>query len=187
MSTNLLLIVGCIFPVIGWLTFVGGYINGKRNGKSSSAVLIPFIGPIFINIWSFEMNHPSWVYVIPWVFDIATISFIMFFPKLLNELLEFSKFTELLSIKSKVGNKTANLILHKNNKYIIRFNWLRHEGEQGILAANDFGIYQSDGEKKYILTSHTGNVRILEKDCSVYRCTDIQSAGNTNVDGYEFT
>ena len=187
MLMSTLLIVGCIFPVIVWLTFVGGYINRKVNGKPASAVLIPFIGPVFINIWSFEMSHPSWAYVIPWVVDIATISFLIFLPKLLNELWEFSRFTELLSLNAEFGNKTANLILHKGNKYIIRFNWFRHEGEQGILAANDFGSYQADGDTKYILTSHTGNIRILERTGGVYRCTDILSASNTNVDGYEFT
>jgi hypothetical protein len=187
MSTHTFLVLGCIFPVIGWLSVVGAYINEKVTGKSSSAVLIPFIGPLFINSWSAKLSHPSWVYAIPWIADIATISFILVLPLLLNDAWEFSTFTELLSVKSQVGNKTANLSLHKNNKFIIRFNWFRQKGESGVIAMNDFGSYIKDGEEKYILTSHVGSVRTLEKSGNVYRCTDNQSTENTNINGYEFT
>lgn len=184
---HVLFLFGLGLPVLAWLTLIIGYIERKMTGKGSSGILIPVIGPVLLNICSLQMNLSGWTYVIPWVADISTVLFIRHLPSILREIWGFSKYTELLALQSKIGIQTANLSLHKNNLYIIRFTWLRKEDECGIIATNDFGTYQAEGDTKYILTSHTGNTIILEKDGDVYRCTDSRAAGYTNVDGYEFS
>ena len=109
MDIKVILIVGCILPLIGWLTFIGTYINEKITGNYSSPVLIPIIGPVILNIWSLQMAHPTWAYVVPWVADISTVSFIIILPSLISEFWQYSKYTMLLSIKAKNKNQIVNL------------------------------------------------------------------------------
>lgn len=187
MGTNIIFIIGCVFPVLGWLTFVSSFINNKISGQNSSAVLIPFIGPILINLWSVQMGYPTWFLIIPWLLDISTISFLIALPKLLSEAWQYSKFTELLTVKSQINNQRVAISLHKNHKFIIRYRWERDKGELGIISTNDFGFYDKECDANYILTSHTGNIITLVKNGSEYTCVDTQKNSDTNINGCVFT
>lgn len=187
MDSNIVLIIGCIFPALSWITFVSFFITEKVTVKHSSPIFIPIIGPVLINLWSFELAQPLWAYVLPWILDIGTLSFAYILPILFRETWQFSKFTELMTVVSQLDNQTVKLSLQKNNNYIIRYSWSRGDGELGILAMNDFGTFEKISDSKFLLTSHTDKTRILEKVNEEYHCIDKESEGDSNLNGYVFT
>jgi hypothetical protein len=187
MDSNIVLIIGCIFPALSWITFVGSFISEKVTGKHSSPVFIPIIGPVLINLWSLELSQPLWAYILPWILDLGTLSFAYILPGLFKETWQFSKFTKLMTVVSQLDNQTVKLSLQKNNSYIIRYSWSREEGELGILATNDFGTFEKVEDSKFLLTSHTDKIRILEKINDEYHCIDKESEGDLNLNGYVFT
>ena len=187
MDSNIVLIIGCIFPALSWITFIGSFRSDKVTGKHSSPIFIPIIGPVLINLWSLELAQPLWVYIVPWILDIGTLSFAYILPSLFKETWQFSKFTKLMAVVSQRDNQTVKLSLQKNNSYIIRYSWSREDGELGILAMNDFGSFEKIEENKFLLTSHTGKARLLKKINDEYHCSDKESEGDSNLNGYVFT
>lgn len=91
-----------------------------------------------------------------------------------------------MSVVSKLESKTVNISLHKNNHYIIRYNWSRNNGESGIVAMNDFGTYK-ETDNNYVLLSDTGKTRELKKSGNEFFCIDNEFEGESNINGYTFT
>ncbi|AYO04200.1 hypothetical protein ACPSLY_06975 [Vibrio parahaemolyticus] len=182
-----LFIIGCIFPLIGWVTFIISSLYQWRAGKNSSAVLIPVIGPVILNFWSVNEGHDWWAFILPWVLDISTVSFLVALPMLVRDELNYSKFNNKFTLKSSKGIQSVKLMLQKNNSYICHLEWSRKKNELGILATKDFGEYEHYDGEFIKLTSHTGKVRILKQSGNEYTCEDHESGGDHNLDGYVFT
>lgn len=184
---ELLFIIGCFFPLIGWVSFVISSLYEWRTGRNSSAVLIPFIGPVFLNFWSLNEGHDWWAYFLPWVLDISTVSFLVVLPELVEHELNYSKYNNKFTLKSSKGIKTVKLMLQKNNSYVCHFEWRREKNEFGILYTNDFGEYELYEGQFIRLISQTGKVRILKQFGKEYTCEDQESDADRNLDGYVFT
>lgn len=182
-----LFIIGCIFPLVGWVTFIISSLYQWRTDKNSSAVLIPIIGPVVLNVWSVNEGHDWWAYIFPWVLDISTVSFLTALPMLVKDELNYSKYNNKLTLKSSKEIQSVKLMLQNNNSYVCHLEWSREKNELGILATKDFGEYELCDGKFIRLTSHTGKVRILKQFGNEYTCEDYESDGDHNLAGYVFT
>jgi hypothetical protein len=187
MSIDLYLVVGCVFLALNWFTIIANYIYGKATGNFSWTIIMPVIGPVLINIWSINLGFNLGVLLIPWIFDIGTVYFILVILRMMEEYWQYSYFTKHLTLTSEAGNQRAQISFHKNNLFIIRYNWKRTKDGPVIISMNDFGTYDIRGNENYILENHTGKIRELSKSNGKYVCIDKNSVGNYNIDGYEFT
>jgi len=80
-----LLFFGLLFPIISWLTTIGCYYKWLKYKKHSSAIYIPFIGPVLLTIWVCGAEKPWWLIPIVWICDIGTVSFIYVIPRLISD------------------------------------------------------------------------------------------------------
>ena len=181
-----LFIIGCIFPTIGWITFITSSLYQWTTGKYSSAVFIPIIGPAVLNIWSLGEGHEWWAYLLPWALDISTIAFFLALPALIKDEFNYSRYNNQLTLESTNGIQLVKLMLQKNNTYICHFTWKRNKSDLGIIATTDRGEYdQYDGEC-IRLKSHTGKVRFLKLCGGEYFCEDLESEDDCNLHGHIF-
>ncbi len=187
MNLSPLLIVGCVFPIISWISLIIATINQKILGIHCSPAFVPIIGPVLLNSWSIQSGHPVWFLIVPWVLDIGTLWFLFLLPNMIKEYWQYSKFTRIFVFHSKKNHKNIALSIHKNEHFIIKFNWQREKNETGIISMNDFGKYTIADNGDYTLTSHTGTKRKLYPTKGHYVCMDHENKEASNIDGYTFS
>lgn len=176
-----LLVVGLIFPAISWLTLVGGIVQARRTGKSSSGIYIPFIGPILIDLWIIAVGAPKWMLVVPWMADIGTLLFLRALPRLILDAWRTSRFTRTFLLTGGRGNQAVEISFHKGGYYVLRKTWQRAAGECGMTARGEPGTFVSapDG---ITLTSHTGSARQLRQIGNGFVVEDSGSLGDYSLD-----
>ncbi len=75
--SDVLLVLGLLFPCLSWLTGIISWIESSRLKKNVSAIYIPFIGPLLISIWLGIYNKPWWTFLLAWVFDLGTVMVVL--------------------------------------------------------------------------------------------------------------
>lgn len=180
---NSVLIIGLIFPLLSWLTFILCAIQSCRTGKNPSGIYIPFIGPVLIDIWILTEGLPAWMLILPWVLDIGTVFFIRVLPGLIIELWQTSVFTRICFFVGVKANERVEVSLHRSGRYLMKRQWQRPPNEPGITALSETGSFEATG-KDFILTSHTGSKRVLEKKLSEWLVIDNDAEGFHNLNGW---
>jgi hypothetical protein len=155
-----LLAVGLVFPAVSWLSVMASAWSYWRNGRRSSAIYLPFFGPIILTCWVILDSRPLWLIVIAWVLDIGTIAFLLVAPRLLREWWRTSRFTTKLILSGSEGIESATLTLHSGGHYLLRKAWNRPKDMPGIVGLGEPGTYVEDGSD-YELTAHYGLRRHL--------------------------
>ena len=180
---NAFLVLGLIFPLLSWFTFIGGAIQHWRTGKSSSGIYIPFIGPVLIDIWIVAVDSPAWMLIVPWVLDIGTWAFLWVLPRSIASAWHTSRFTRTFLLVGSRGNQTVEISLHRGGRYVLKKQWQRPSNECGIVALGEPGTYEVKGET-FILTSHLGWKRIMRKRNDEFFIRDTESEGDYLLDGW---
>ena len=180
---NALLVLGLIFPLLSWFTFIGGAIQHWRTKKSCSGIYIPFIGPILIDIWIVAVGSPVWTLIVPWVLDIGTLFFIWVLPRLIADAWQTSRFTRTFLFVGSKGNQTVEISLHRGGRYVLKKQWQRPSNECSITALGKPGTFKVNGEE-FILTSHLGWRRIIRKQDDEFLIRDAESEGDYRLDGW---
>lgn len=180
---NAFLVLGLIFPLLSWFTFIGVTIQHWRTKKSSSGIYIPFIGPILIDIWIAAVGSPTWTLIVPWVLDIGTLFFFRVLPRLIDDAWQTSRFTRTFLFVGSKGNQTVEISLHRGGRYVLKKQWLRPSNECGITALGEPGTFVVNGEE-FILTSHVGWRRIIRKQDDKFLIRDSESEGDYRLDGW---
>jgi len=180
---NAFLVLGLIFPLLSWFTFIGVTIQHWRTKKSTSGIYIPFIGPILIDIWIAAVGSPTWTLIVPWVLDIGTLFFLRVLPRLIDDAWQTSRFTRTFLFVGSKGNQTVEISLHRGGRYVLKKQWLRPSNECGITALGEPGTFVGNGEE-FILTSHVGWRRIIRKQDDKFLIRDSESEGDYRLDGW---
>jgi len=180
---NAFLVLGLIFPLLSWFTFIGVTIQHWRTKKSTSGIYIPFIGPILIDIWIAAVGSPTWTLIVPWVLDIGTLFFLRVLPRLIDDAWQTSRFTRTFLLVGSKGNQTVEISLHRGGRYVLKKQWLRPSNECGITALGEPGTFVGNGEE-FILTSHVGWRRIIRKQDDKFLIRDSESEGDYRLDGW---
>lgn len=179
-------IIGSIFPLIAWISFILARIDRIRTGKRSSAVFIPFIGPVLINIGSAQEAHTLWLFLLPWLLDIGTLVWIAALPKLLKEAWNHSHWNQRLNLKGGRGRCSVALKLQKNKGYLLHANWTSENNEYGIVQISETGTYALSDNGDIQLTNHSGMIRVLRYADDLYFCLDDNPNEEHSLDGMFF-
>ena len=84
---------------------------------------------------------PLWLIPIAWITDLGTLVFLWYLPAIVREEWKTSRFTRVLRIKRSEGNAQAVLTFHTSGRYLLRKQWVRPKGEQGIIGMGELGTY----------------------------------------------
>src|SRR5262249_52807804 len=109
--------------------------------KHSSAVLIPYIGPVCLTVWIVQTNKSYWFIPAAWVCDLGTIAFTSVLPRLIKDAWHVSTITKAMTLVGRSGNAEAELTLHKGGHYLLRKRWNRRHGDFGPLSRGEPGRY----------------------------------------------
>lgn len=177
------LILGLLFLLIGWFSFIASTANRFTTGKSSSGVYIPFIGPIFIDMWLRSVGAQSWTMILPWVMDFGTLQFFWIMPRLVSEMWRYSRWTRLFLLSGLHENQTVHLSFHAGGHYVLKKNWQRPAGEPGIVSLGEPGTFIRDGNG-WILTSYMGCARQITHEKDYWYVVDQESPQEYRIDGW---
>ena len=180
---NALLILGLVFPMLGWLTLVAGAIQFRATGKGSSGVYIPFIGPALIDIWLLQIGAPAWSLILPWFGDIGTLFFLWVLPKMVVDEWRYSRFTRTTLFVGSRGNQNVEISLHKGGRYVLKKRWRRSSDECGITALGEPGTFEQVGDE-FTLISHMGWTRIIRRQAHGFSVADKEAEENYRLDGW---
>jgi hypothetical protein len=177
------LVAGLIFPALNWFTSLACAIQFALAKKTSSPVLIPFVGPILIDAWIVSTGAPAWALAIPWVADIGTVRFAVFMPRLLRELWQTSRFTRTSLLSGARERQTAEISFHRGGHYVLRKTWRREPGELGIVSLGEPGMY---GERDGVITllSHVGCTRRIRREGDSFVAEDPDSPPDYRIHGW---
>lgn len=178
-----LLILGILFPALGWFSFIASTVKRLRTGKPSSGVYIPFIGPMLIDMWLRSVGAQPWTMILPWMADIGTLHFIWMMPRLLSEIWRYSRWTRLFVLSGSHENQTVLISFHKGGHYVLKKNWQRPAGETGIVSLGEPGTFICDGNG-WILTSYLGGIRQITSGKDHWYVVDPASPLEYRIDGW---
>lgn len=185
MSSHILLILGLLFPLISWLTLACSWWAARRSGGHSSAVLVPFVGPLVLTWWLWQQGAGGWVLALPWVLDIGTVVFLPMLPPLVAEAWRTSRFTRVQALTGSQGVAQVHISLHSGGHYLLKKRWTRAPGEPGTIALSEPGTYVQGATGSLELRSHAGKVRRLALDTDHgYQVYDPGDAGDRSLDGW---
>ncbi|ATQ74220.1 hypothetical protein CR152_06680 [Massilia violaceinigra] len=177
-----LLVAGCLFPLISWLTLLLSYIVA-RGGRSSSGIYIPFVGPALLSIWLVRVDAPHWTLPLPWIADIGTVFFLVWLPRLAREIWQTSRFTRLYKLTGSDGNESVVISFHRGGNYLLQKHWYRPAGEPGMIAIGEPGTFSSQ-QGIVSLCSHTGRQRYLVPEGAVHAVTDAGESDELQLQGW---
>jgi hypothetical protein len=132
---------GCIFPFFSALTGLLYWNRGKGWSEGPSPIFIPFFGPMLLSCVIVLNDLPLWLIPIAWITDLGTLVFLWYLPAIVREEWKTSRFTRVLRIKGSEGNAQAVLTFHTSGRYLLRKQWVRPKGEQGIIGMGELGTY----------------------------------------------
>ena len=179
-----LLAYGLIFPLLSWVTVVAGAITFAATGKRSSAIIIPFVGPILLSIWVLVSNFPWWVLFVPWILDIGTMMFVWALPQFASEAWRTSTYTRTQLLTGRNGIESAQISLHKGGYYVLKKRWRRKPEAPGIAERSEPGNFEIGGGEEIILTSHTGRLRKLKPVSGGFCVEDTNPEEEGSIDGW---
>lgn len=185
MTSHVLLILGLLFPLISWLTLAVSWWVARRSGGHSSAVLIPFAGPLVLTWWLWQQEARGWIFALPWVLDIGTVLFLFMLPRLVAEAWQTSRFTRALALIGSQGIEHVQISFHAGGHYLLLKRWTRAQRELGTVALSEAGSYTHGAANSLELCSHTGRVRRLALDVdNWYLVSDLGDPGDRSLDGW---
>lgn len=85
-----LLGLGLIFPVLALLTGIVALVDHLR-GWRSSAVCVPFVGPLLIDAALLLLRKPHWMLIVPWLCDVGTIWLLYELPGIVRDWREWRR------------------------------------------------------------------------------------------------
>jgi hypothetical protein len=115
--------VGIIFPCLSLLTGITSLVCYWRFKTHSSAIFIPFIGPLCLSALVVCFAKPLWLIPIVWVTDIGTLAFVWISPRLIADWWNVSGFTRILTLRGSRGVQSAILTLHSTGHYLLTKSW----------------------------------------------------------------
>lgn len=185
MISHVLLILGLLFPLISWLTLACSWWTARRSDGHSSAVLIPFVGPLVLTWWLWLQGVQDWTFALPWVLDIGTVLFLFVLPRLVADAWRTSRFTRVLAVAGSQGIESVDISFHSGGHYLLKKRWNRAPGELGTIALSEPGTYVQGAAGSLELRSHAGKVRRLALDADHgYQVSDPGDAGDRSLDGW---
>ena len=177
------LIIGLIFPLISLLYLISIFILAARSQKTISGVWVPFVGPLFINVWQNDMGHPGWSFIMPWVLDAGTIVFIIAVPRLFLDFWKYSSFTRVNLLKSSGRESEVTISIHKSGLCLFKQDWKREKNKIGVISVSEPCKYHFE-ENRLKIMGNTDSTRILQKDGTEYKVIEDDSADNYNIKGW---
>ena len=138
-----LLVAGLIFPVLSLLTLLLSRRTQQRTGNNSSAILIPFIGPVLLTIWLRQSAWPTVLVPVVWLTDPGTLCFLILLPRLAAEWWRTSRFTRLLTFCGRNDALTVTLSLHRAGHYRLQQHW-SPPAANGMVMSSETGRWVQD-------------------------------------------
>jgi hypothetical protein len=152
-----------------------GMLHMMTTGKDSSWVIIPFIGPITLDVFLLIEAKPLWSLAIPWMLDAGTLNTFMYMPRLFRDWWKTSCFTRLCTLTGSRANQHVQVSLHKGNQYCLRFRC-----EQRLLST--LGSFEAMNAG-FRLTSQSGEVWRIEACADGYIAADPLDSLGLSMDG----
>ncbi len=114
------------------------YLTEKRD---SSLIIIPLVGPIFLNLGQWLLGVDWYWFFLPWLLDGGTILFCFATPRIFNDWWQTSRFTRLATYVDRHDNVEVKLTLHQNQIYLLQKKLHRQKGEFGMSEFGEVGHY----------------------------------------------
>lgn len=149
-----------LFPCLSLLTGISSLIYYFRFKKHTSAVFIPFIGPVFLSGLILHSGKPLWLIPIVWIADVGTLAFLWVSPRLIADWWNICGLTRILTLRGTQGIQSAALTLHSTGHYLLEKSWQRTPDELGICGLGETGTYRRT-ENDFELIAHHGLRRFL--------------------------
>lgn len=139
--TIVLVFFGLLLPFVSSSTGLLCWKPGTGWREGPSPIFIPIFGPLFLTLAIHLNSWPWWLIPIAWMTDLGTLVLFSFLPTILREEWKTSRFTRVLRLEGCEGNAHATLTFHASGKYLLRKEWVRPKGEEGVIAMGELGTY----------------------------------------------
>ena len=180
-SSLLLLTAGLFFPVVSLVTLALSRYTQHKTGRNSSAVLIPFAGPLLLTAWLSRSAWPQILIPVAWLADPGTLCFLVVLPRFAREWWNTSRFTKLIAFSGQNGSLTVQLSLHRSGCYCLQRRW-SPAAPNGLLMSSETGHWQQQSGM-IMLSNDNQKMQLLhnEADSWQLRFPGEQSASAASV------
>lgn len=182
-----LIMAGCLFPLIAWSTFAMSWYAAVREKRHVSGVYIPFAGPLLLDAALARSSMPGWTMLLPWVFDLGTVMFFFALPTMAAHMWQTSRFTRLFTFTGDNGSARVALSFHRGGHYLLTIAWHHAPGTVGPIRLGEPGTYTREPDGTFILRCGDERTRTIVAEGTGHRVIDGGAAGYSQLDGWRLS